>query len=99
MPVRKNFNASSHKPGSGVNSPLNEKGHTALHLAAEKRDLATIARLTRVGADPNQPDKEGQTPLFIAVEKQDIETVKMLVEQGASFEARDAKKRAPLDWA
>lgn len=99
MPVRKNFNANAHKPGSGVNSPLNEKGHTALHLAVEKRDLAAISRLTRVGADPNQPDKEGQTPLFLAIEKQDIETAKMLASNGASFEARDAKKRGPLDWA
>lgn len=93
------FNGKSRKDGSGVNAPLDAHGNTALHLAAALGERATVEKLTRVGANPNQPDKEGQTPLFIAIALRNIEMVRLLVDKGASFEYRDDKKRNALDWA
>lgn len=93
------FNGKSRKDGSGVNAPLDARGSTALHFAVEKNDAAAIEKLTRVGANPNQKDKEGQTPLFTAITLRNIDMVRLLVDHGASFEARDDKKRNALDWA
>lgn len=93
------FNGKSRKDGSGVNAPLDARGATALHLAVEKNDRAAVEKLSRVGANPNQPDKEGQTPLFTAIAARNIDMVRVLVDKGASFEARDDKKRNALDWA
>lgn len=93
------FNGKSRKDGSGVNAPLDAKGNTALHFAVEKNDRAALEKLSRVGANPNQPDKEGQTPLFTAITARNIDMVRVLVDKGASFEARDDKKRNALDWA
>ncbi len=93
------FNGKSRKDGSGVNAPLDAKGNTALHFAVEKNDRAALEKLSRVGANPNQPDKEGQTPLFTAITLRNIDMVRVLVDKGASFERRDDKKRNALDWA
>ncbi len=93
------FNGKSRKDGSGVNAPLDAKGTTALHVAVEKNDRATVEKLSRVGANPNHPDKEGQTPLFTAITARNIDMVRVLVDKGASFDARDDKKRNALDWA
>jgi len=93
------FNAPSRKPGSGVNSPLDAEGKTALHLAVAKNDEKAIHNLTRVGANPNQQDKEGQTPLFDAILHRNLAMTKLLVEKGASFTVLDDAKRSPLDWA
>jgi ankyrin repeat protein len=44
--------------------PSNERWHTALHVAAEKGDLALARRLLDLGADPNLLDKHYRgTPL------------------------------------
>lgn len=44
--------------------PSNDRWHTALHVAAERGDVALARRLLELGADPNLPDKHYQrTPL------------------------------------
>jgi ankyrin repeat protein len=44
--------------------PSNQPWHTALHVAAEKGDLALAQTLLDLGADPNIPDKHyASTPL------------------------------------
>lgn len=93
------FNSNARPPGTGVNSPLDAQGHTALHLAVQKNDRGAMEKLLRVNANVNQQDKEGQTPLFEAVAVKNIALAKLLVEKGASFELRDDKKRNVLDWA
>ena len=44
--------------------PSNQRWHTALHVAAERGDLALARRLLELGADPDLPDKHYRsTPL------------------------------------
>lgn len=93
------FNGNARPPGTGVNSPLDAEGRTALHLAVQKNDTAAMDKLLRVNANPNQQDKAGQSPLFAAIEAKNIATVRLLIDKGASFELRDDKKRTALDWA
>ena len=93
------FNSNARPPGTGVNSPLDAQGRTALHLAVQKNDRGAMEKLLRVNTNVNQQDKEGQTPLFEAVAVRNIAMAKLLVEKGASFELRDDKKRNVLDWA
>ena len=93
------FNSNARPPGTGVNSPLDAQGCTALHLAVQNHDRGAMEKLLRVNANVNQQDKEGQTPLFEAVAVRNIAMAKLLVEKGASFELRDDKKRNVLDWA
>lgn len=93
------FSKSVRKPGSGVNAPLDAEGHTALHLAVTGDDLKTLESLLRIGANPNQQDKNGQSPLFEAVRRGSLAMAERLVTAGARFTQLDDKKRSALDWA
>lgn len=87
------------RPGSGVNSPLDAEGRTALHLAVAKNDYNEAMKLIRVGAHPDQPDKNGQGPVFHAIANGSIEMVTLLTERGAKLNLRDDRRRSPLEWA
>ncbi len=93
------FNNSSKKPPMGVNAPLDERGRTALHLAAEKNDEVAVQRLLRIGANINQPDKQGQTPLFEAVTHKHADMIELLSSRGAKVSHRDQQGRGLAEWA
>lgn len=71
-------------------------GHTPLHAAAWKGDVAQIQRLIAGGADVNSTSNFGTTPLHSAAVNNQVEAVKALLQQGARIEARDGLGRTPL---
>ena len=93
------FSKAVRKPGSGVNAPLDAQGKTALHLAVATQDEKTLRSLLRIGANPNQQDKDGQSPLFEAIRSGNLAFTGLLAQSGASFTQLDDKKRNAFDWA
>lgn len=93
------FNGAARRAGTGVNAPLDKSGRTALNIAVEKNDAAEIEKLTRVGANPNQPDNNGQGAVFEAITRKRPHLIELLVEKGAKLDQLDDKRRTPLDWA
>ena len=98
-PRNSEFNRNSSRAGAVSDMPLDETGQTLLHVSVRKRDVVTVARLLKNGANPDQPDAEGQSPLFAAVATRDIVLVRMLTEKGARFRTEDNAGFTPLSWA
>lgn len=73
-----------------------QSGHTPLHAAAWKGDVAQIKSLIAGGADVNAASSFGTTPLHSAAVNNQVEAVKTLLQQGARVEARDGLGRTPL---
>ena len=63
-----------------------DAGYNVLHLAAQARDVDTIALLLKKGADYNQPTRFCKTPLYIILDGWQLAmpAVRMLVEAGAN---------------
>ncbi|GAA91491.1 ankyrin repeat-containing protein [Aspergillus luchuensis IFO 4308] len=61
-----------------------ERGRTALHLAAGILDTEIIKLLLAKGADPLSTDNAGQTPLFYAAGHGNAMGVRLLLEQGVN---------------
>ncbi|KAM9792968.1 cyclin-dependent kinase 4 inhibitor B [Neosynchiropus ocellatus] len=78
---------------------VNRFGRTALQVMM--MGSTPVARvLLAHGADPNVPDRStGRTPLHDAAEAGFVETVRLLVQSGADTQARDHRKRRPVDLA
>jgi ankyrin repeat protein len=73
---------------------------TAMHVAAENRQLRIMRWLIEQGADCDTSCGLDQTPLIKAARDGCIDTVRMLVEEGdASLNVRDIVGRTALDWA
>ncbi len=98
-PQKSEFNKMSQRAGKGIDTPLDEAGHTLLHVSALKGDVAAVERLLQLGANPRQLDINGHTPLFSAVATQNIALVKLLVDKGASFNVEDDNGQTPLQHA
>lgn len=78
----------------------NERGDTALHLAAAKPgNIQMVARLMGAGADVNAIGFEGSTPLHCATRTADKEVVEVLLAGQADPELKDCNDRSPLHWA
>ncbi len=73
-----------------------KSGHTPLHAAAWKGDVAQIQSLIAGGADVNAASSFGTTPLHSAAVNNQLEAVKALLQQGARVEARDGLGRTAL---
>ena len=83
-------------PGMILASDDAKSGHTPLHAAAWKGDLAQIQSLIAGGADVNAASSFGTTPLHSAAVNNQLAAVKALLQQGARVEARDGLGRTPL---
>lgn len=93
--------------GADLNSK-NERGLTALHIAAKwndalkdnavtgKYEIAKI--LIQKGADVNAVDNERKTPLHWAAEQQNLEFVKLLAVNGAHIHTKDKYGYTPLHF-
>jgi ankyrin repeat protein len=86
---------------------VNALGHTPLHYAAFKGDLATARRLVQQKADVNAPivtvkpftTDVGQTPLHLAAADGNVEMVRLLLDHGANVNAKDLRDVTPLHRA
>ena len=58
---------------------LNDKGHTAMHMAAARGDAEQVALILSYGADANKCDKDGVTPLRHAIRMGHLNVVKTLI--------------------
>jgi ankyrin repeat protein len=69
----------------------NNKGDTALMIAAQKGELELVEKLIELGADKEAKTAEGFTALMTAVHSGKLEIVEKLIELGADKEAKTAE--------
>jgi ankyrin repeat protein len=99
------------KQGVDVNIK-DEKGHTALHIAAISDHNRVVKSLIKGGADVNAKDIRGNTPLFYVIAwgwdesryaKRKIKIAKLLINAGADVNYIDDSQyygpRSLLSWA
>jgi len=63
--------------------------------AAERGDVAALARLIAAGAPLDSTDDARRTPLLIAVEKDDLKAAELLINAGANINAQAANLDTP----
>ena len=67
-----------------------DKGRTAIHMAAEEGDIDKIKALKKLGADfKSARDKFGGTPIFSAATRGRVEAIRLLSKLGVSLSAKD----------
>lgn len=88
---------------SYVKYPVDSRDNNGLTLLMhyleynEHPDIDTVARLLKMGANPNARDLYGDTPLLIAVaDCQNVEIIKLLLNAGADVNARNEDLMTPL---
>jgi len=85
------------KPGSTlINSRDITDGHTALHIAAQRRDIVWLVYLANKGANPNIADNHGVTPLTLASTLGFFEGVAALIKAGARVDEPNEAGETPL---
>lgn len=77
----------------------NNRGETALHVAAQADNPAFIACLIELGADPDLADLDGNTPLHCAASWGHVACIRALLERGASVALRNFENFTPADVA
>jgi ankyrin repeat protein len=83
--------------GARADAPMEA---TMLQIAAQNRDIESIALLLRFGADANGFDREGITPLFAATRAQCFESAKVLLKHGADCNlSAGTESESPLSLA
>lgn len=82
--------------GGGVIDEPDERGRTALMLAAAGGHEEVVEMLLGAGADLDRVDESGQTALHLAVRRGRRDTVRLLLESGADDERRDYEGRTAL---
>ncbi|XP_055315385.1 ankyrin repeat domain-containing protein 11 isoform X2 [Sitodiplosis mosellana] len=94
-------NQSDAAPGNSGHGPArsrdrNERGETAMHVAAIKGDQEGIKKLLEQGMSPNVPDFAGWTPLHEACNHGHYNVALTLVKAGANVNARGLDDDTPL---
>lgn len=85
------------KPGSTlINSRDITNGRTALHIAAQRRDIVWLVFLANKGANPNIADNRGVTPLMLASQLNFFEGVDALIKAGARVDEPNEAGETPL---
>ncbi|CAK7199457.1 hypothetical protein SEUCBS139899_002137 [Sporothrix eucalyptigena] len=80
-------------------SAANNRGRSALHLAAESNHVAMVRLLLKFKADPNAISDGGWTPLHNAVQNGHEEVVSLLLDADANVNAELSNGMTPLHWA
>ncbi|KAK8933583.1 Potassium channel AKT1 [Platanthera zijinensis] len=75
-------------------SESDNKGHTALHLAASKGNENCVLLLLDYGADPNCRDSLGSVPLWEAILGRHEPVIRLLIENGADLSKGDMAQYA-----
>lgn len=78
-----------------INTP-EDKGQTALHLAAENCHTNVVILLLDNGAKINVRAEDGATPLHLAAQEGCTDTVMVLINRKAKVNIRDSQGRTPL---
>ncbi|HUV08285.1 MAG TPA: ankyrin repeat domain-containing protein [Spirochaetia bacterium] len=86
------------RAGADVNAE-NEKGQTALGLAAYEASTQIVEALLSAGADVEARDRRGATALMRAAIGGHLETVRLLLERGADIAAADSLGQTVLMYA
>ena len=85
------------KPGSTlINSRDLSTGGTALHIAADRRDVVWLVYLLTRDANPNIADRRGVTPLMRASQLGFYEGIQHLVTKGARVDDANSTGETPL---
>ena len=84
----------SNEPRAGVNG----KQKSALHVAAESRNVEGARLLIKYGANPNVRNDMGTTPLQIAARENQTEMIRLLLRAGASPKIANANGWTPLHY-
>lgn len=86
--------------GKDINAQ-DDNGWTALHFAAQDRNIEMIKLLLKHGADPNLIDIYGNGPLWTATMNAggSFECVAALLEHNALPDPKNKAGRSPLDMA
>uniref|UniRef100_A0A3P9L3A0 Nuclear factor of kappa light polypeptide gene enhancer in B-cells inhibitor, epsilon n=1 Tax=Oryzias latipes TaxID=8090 RepID=A0A3P9L3A0_ORYLA len=87
------------KKGADLNIQEGTSGKTALHLAVEMHDIASVRLLLNRGANVDAAMFNGCTPLHLAVGRQDIAIANLLFQAGADTMLRNMEDETALDLA
>jgi len=69
--------------------PLDQDGHTALHLAAKYNAIEVASELISAGAAMELKDKWGYTALHHAAYNDAVEVAKLLLDNGAAADTKE----------
>ena len=73
------------KKGCDINAQT-FNGHTALHMAVDKRSVLMTLELLKHGANFNLLDTNRISPLHLAIDRMDMKIVEMLLNYGINFD-------------
>lgn len=77
----------------------NDKGLTALHVAAEMGHVQIVSDLINQDAKIDIVDKQGRTPLYLAVDREQVAVASILIAAGANPALQDANNVSPASLA
>ncbi|XP_028997560.1 NF-kappa-B inhibitor epsilon [Betta splendens] len=87
------------KTGANLNIQEGTSGKTALHLAVELHDVASVKLLLGNGANVDAAMFNGCTPLHLAVGRQDASIANLLCQSGADTMLRNMEDETAQDLA
>lgn len=89
---------------TGLETPLNEQGDTALIVAASQNNPEALADILSLGADPDARDAKGNTPMHLLCEghkdaRRVTQSCFVLTNAGAKLSSLNSQGQTPLDVA
>lgn len=79
-----------------IDSTLDDKGNTLLHLAAETYNASFVEFLIKNGADIHKKNEDGRTPLHLAALEGQRHFVEVLLANNADINAKDNLGNTPI---
>ena len=82
-----------------INSSLNVRGDTALHIACQHKQTNLAIELINLGANVNLKNHKNSTPLHLATMSNSIKIIELLVKSGANINAQDQDNFSALHFS